>query len=41
MDYEYYPTEWKEQYKARRKACGLLMNPTLEIRREDKQRKLD
>ena len=37
----YYPTEWKGEYKARRKACGLLMYSTLGITREDKQRQLD
>jgi len=41
MEYEYYPTEWDEKYKQRRKACGLLMYSTLEITREDKQRQLD
>lgn len=24
-DYHYYPTEWIEPYKARRKACGLAL----------------
>jgi nitroreductase len=24
-DYQYYPTEWVEPYKSRRKECGLLM----------------
>jgi len=41
MDYTYYPTEWEEPYKSRRKACGLLMYSTLDIKREDKQRQLD
>ena len=41
MDYQYYPLEWKEPYKDRRKACGLQMYKTLEIAREDKQRQLD
>jgi len=40
-DYLYYPTEWKEPYKSRRKECGLLMYKTLEISREDKQRQTD
>lgn len=41
MDYQYYPTEWVEPYKDRRKACGLLMYKTLGITREDKQRQFD
>jgi len=40
-DYLYYPTEWKEPYKSRRKECGLLMYKTLQISREDKQRQTD
>jgi len=40
-DYQYYPTEWAEPYKSRRKECGLLMYSTLGIKREDKERKLD
>ena len=41
MDYDYYPTEWVDDYKERRKVCGLLMYSTLEISREDKQKQLD
>ena len=41
MDYKYYPTEWLGEYKQRRKECGLLLYSTLEIKREDKQRRLD
>lgn len=40
-DYTYYPTQWIEPYKSRRKACGLLMYQTLKIGREDTQRQLD
>ena len=40
MDYQYYPKEFVNQYKARRKECGLLMYSTLKITREDKQRQL-
>jgi nitroreductase len=40
-DYTYYPTQWIEPYKARRKDCGLLMYQTLKIERSDKQRQLD
>jgi nitroreductase len=38
LEYQYYPTVWKEPYKSRRKACGLQMYSALEIKREDKQR---
>ena len=41
MDYPYYPEEWVDPYKSRRKACGLQMYSTLSITREDKQRQLD
>ncbi len=41
MDYKYYPVEWKDEYKERRKECGLLLYSTLEIKREDKQRQID
>ena len=41
MDYHYYPEEWVDPYKSRRKACGLQMYSTLNITREDKQRQLD
>ena len=41
MEYQYYPLQWEEPYKGRRKACGLQMYSTLEIAREDKQRQLD
>lgn len=40
-DYPYYPGEWVEPYKSRRKACGLQMYATLGIKREDKQKQLD
>ncbi len=38
MDYQYYPNEWQEPYKSRRKACGLQLYSTLQIVREDKAR---
>ncbi len=41
MDYLYYPEEWVDPYKSRRKACGLQMYSTLSITREDKQKQLD
>jgi nitroreductase len=36
--YQYYPVTWREPYKSRRKACGLLMYSTLQITREDTER---
>ncbi len=40
-DYTYYPTQWIEPYKSRRKDCGLLMYKTLKIDRSDTQRQQD
>jgi len=40
-DYSYYPDQWVEPYKSRRKDCGLLMYQTLQIARDDKQRQID
>ncbi|WP_455365124.1 nitroreductase [Kaarinaea lacus] len=41
MDYQYYPVQWNEPYKARRIACGLQLYKTLAIAKEDKQRRND
>ena len=41
MDYKYYPVEWLDEYKQRRKECGLMLYSTLNISREDKDRQLD
>lgn len=41
MDYQYYPLTWDSPYKDRRRACGIQMYTTLDIKREDKQRQLD
>ncbi|MDA8692191.1 nitroreductase [Candidatus Pseudothioglobus singularis] len=41
MDYKYYPVEWRDEYKQRRKECGLMLYSTLNISREDKDRQLD
>lgn len=41
MDFQYYPVNWEGIYRDRRKACGLQMYSTLEIKREDKQRQID
>lgn len=40
-DYVYYPDEWVEPYKTRRIKCGLQMYSTLDIKREDKEKKLN
>lgn len=40
-DYQYYPEEWVEPFKSRRKACGLQLYKSVGITREDKQRQLD
>ena len=40
-DYQYYPIEWKDPYKSRRKECGLLMYSTLGISREDKESQIN
>jgi len=40
-EYQYYPGEWVEPFKSRRKACGLLMYKTLGIKREDTERQAD
>ncbi|MGD8567182.1 MAG: nitroreductase [Gammaproteobacteria bacterium] len=41
MDYEYYPTEWKQPYKDRRFATGMQLYQALGINKEDKQRRAD
>ena len=41
MDYKYYPVEWKDEYKVRRKECGLLLYSTLDIKREDKEKQIN
>ena len=41
MDYQYYPLEWIDPYKSRRKECGLQMYSALEISREDKEKQLN
>ncbi len=41
MDYLYYPQNWQEPYKERRKACGLQLYETMGITRDDKQKRTD
>jgi len=40
-DYTYAPDKWAEPYKSRRKACGLQMYSTLDIKREDTQQQIE
>lgn len=40
-DYNYYPQEWEEPYKGRRKACGLALYQALDIGRRDVERMTD
>lgn len=41
MDYRYYPLQWDEPYRSRRKETGLLMYRALGIEREDKTRQME
>ena len=41
MDYDYYPSTWEAPYKERRSETGKLLYETLNIKYEDKQRRLD
>lgn len=38
-DYHYYPTEWREPYKTRRKACGLALYSSIQIALEEKEKR--
>jgi nitroreductase len=38
-DYAYYPSEWREPYKSRRKACGLALYSALHIDKEDTEKR--
>ncbi len=38
-DYQYYPTEWVEPYKSRRKACGMALYGALHIDINDKEKR--
>ncbi len=40
-DYDYYPTEWVEPFKARRFECGMALYKALEIGREDKEKRVE
>ena len=39
MEYNYYPVEWKDRFKARRIACGKALYGALNIEREDVERR--
>lgn len=39
-DYRYYPADWKDPYKARRKACGMALYRALRIGLDDKERRM-
>jgi len=38
-DYHYYPTEWIEPYKSRRKACGLALYSAVNIAIDEKEKR--
>ncbi len=38
-DYQYYPEDWVEPYKSRRKACGLALYSALNIKIDDKEQR--
>ena len=37
ISYQYYPTDWKDTYKIRRRKCGLQLYNSLNISREDSE----
>lgn len=39
-DYPHYPSEWKEPYKSRRFKCGMALYSALDIKREDKHKRM-
>jgi nitroreductase len=41
MDYQYYPLEWIEPFKSRRKELGLLLYSTLGITKDDKEKQIN
>lgn len=41
MDYQYYPVDWEDPYKGRRVACGIQLYKSLDIKREDRQARVD
>lgn len=41
MEYDYYPQQWVSPFLSRRRECGLAMYSALDIKRQDKQKRLD
>ncbi|MFT6389280.1 MAG: nitroreductase [Cellvibrionaceae bacterium] len=41
QEYQYYPKEWREPYRSRRKETGLMLYSAVGIAREDKQKRQD
>jgi len=41
MDYQYYPLQWFDPYKTRRFECGVRLYEALDIKRHEKERRLD
>lgn len=39
-DYDYYPSEWVEPYKTRRKECGLALYSSLNIQIHEKEKRI-
>lgn len=39
-DYRYYPEEWREPYKSRRRACGLALYSALKIGKDEADRRM-
>ncbi|MDC0948271.1 nitroreductase [Gammaproteobacteria bacterium] len=40
-DYQYYPEDWREPFKSRRRDCGLQLYSALNIQRQDTDRRMD
>ena len=41
MDYRYYPLEWREPFKARRRACGLQLYASMDVSMDDRDKRTD
>lgn len=41
LEYHYYPQVWKEPYKSRRRACGLQLYSTMDVKREDTEKRME
>jgi nitroreductase len=40
-DYTYYPREWREPFKARRRACGLQLYESMDVSMDDRGKRTD